>query len=70
MADIAAQRQAKQQQQQAPAAHDPAAIAAAKAGIAEAEAAGNHGLAIALKSALSQYLSSNYPTNLKGGNAP
>jgi hypothetical protein len=38
--------------------------------IQAAEQSGNHSLSIALKGQLKQYLSSSYPTNMKGGTTP
>jgi hypothetical protein len=68
--DIAAQRQAKQQQAQTQTDRDPQVVAMLNEQIQAAEQAGTHGLSIALKGQLKQYLSSSYPTNLKGGNTP
>ena len=63
--DIAAQRAAKQAQTQT-APHDPEVVKLANEQIQAAENDGNHSLAIALKNALRQYLSTGYPQNLKG----
>jgi E3 ubiquitin-protein ligase DOA10 len=69
--DIAAQRQAKQQQQaQTQTDHDPQIVAMRNEQIQAAEQSGNHSLSIALKGQLKQYLSSSYPTNMKGGTTP
>ena len=66
--DIAAQRQAKQQSaQNQTAEHDPQVVAMMNEQISAAENDGNHSLAIALKNALRQYLSTGYPQNMKAG---
>jgi hypothetical protein len=67
LADIAAQRAAKQQQAQSQTPeHDPEVVRLANEQIQTAQAAGNHLLAIALKRQLANYMQNPYPTYLKG----